>query len=75
VQRDIRAVKLRQMSVRVVLCIDTGVNVNLISDVIQAHQYMVLAEIKGCQVRVWIVGNEVFKCHEFYTASVWVKAD
>ena len=74
-QGGVRAGKLSHMSVGVFLCIDTGVNVNLISDVIQAHQYMVLAEIKGCQVRVWIVGNEVFKCHEFYTASVWVKAD
>ena len=32
--------------------IDTGVI--LIGDAIQANECMVLAEIKGCQVRYWI---------------------
>ena len=29
----------------------------LISDAIQANQCLVLAEIKGCQVRDWLVGK------------------
>ena len=35
------------------LCIDTGAI--LIGDAIQANQCLVFAEIKGCQVRDWIV--------------------
>ena len=37
------------------LRIDTGVV--LIGDDIQTNQCLVLAEIKGCQVRDWIVGK------------------
>ena len=40
---------------RLFLYIDTGVTV--IGDVKQANQCLVLAEIKGCQVRDWIVGD------------------
>ena len=55
VQRDVRAVTLRHTSVGVFLRIDTVIS--LIVDVIQTNQCLVLAEIKGCQVRDWIVGK------------------
>ena len=45
VQRGIRAVKSRQMSV------------SMIGDAIQSNQCLVLTEIKGCQVRDWTVGE------------------
>ena len=43
------------MSVGVFLHIDTFVI--LIGDAIQVSQCLVLSEIKGCQVRYWIMGN------------------
>ena len=46
VQRGIRTDKLRQISVGVFLCIDTGVS--LFGDAIYANQLLGLAEIKGC---------------------------
>ena len=46
--------KLWQMSV-FFLHIDTGVI--LIGDAILVNQYLVLAEIKGCQVTDWIAAN------------------
>ena len=39
----------------VFLHIDIGII--LIGDAIQANQFLVLAEIKGCQVRDWIIGK------------------
>ena len=54
VQRGIRAVTLRQMSISVSLHADTSVIV--FGEAIQANQCLVLAAIKGCQDRDWIVG-------------------
>ena len=50
------------------LRIDTGDI--LISDVTQANQCLVLAEMKGCQVTDWIVGKAGIRFHKFYTACV-----
>ena len=47
-QRGIRAVKLQQLTVCVLLCIDTGVI--LIGDVNMTSDCLILAEMKGCQV-------------------------
>ena len=55
VQHGIRAAKLRQMSIGDFLRTYTGVI--LIGGTNQANQCLVLAEIKGCQVRDWIVGK------------------
>ena len=48
VQRDIRAVKLRQLSFGAFLCINTFVI--LLGDVIGGNPWVVQAEMEGCKV-------------------------
>ena len=56
------------MSVGVFLRVDKGVI--LIGDAMQANQCPALAQIKGCQVRDRLWGNEELDFHEFYIAHV-----
>ena len=66
VQRNIRSVKLRQMTLAGVLAC-----VILIGDAIQANQWLVLEEMKGYHVRV-VCGriNYIFEFNRFYVARV-----
>ena len=54
VQRDIRAVKLRQLSVGAFLRINTVVI--LLGDVIRGNPWVVQAEMEGCKVGKKFVG-------------------
>ena len=64
-QRDIRAVKLRQLSFGAFLRINTFVI--LLGDVIRGNPWVVQAEMEGCKVSRTLWEPEVLKVHEFFT--------
>ena len=40
-----------------VFCLRIDTVISLIADAIQTNEYLILAEIKGCKIRDWIVGK------------------
>ena len=67
-----RGVKLWYISVGVFLCIHAHAGVILIGDAIQTNQCLVWGEIKGCQIRYWIVGKWSIRISRFFTAYVLI---